>query len=76
MTPIHATTFFCSSQEKVHLFQGAGDRYIAENDASPGMIEIQLRWKQGDMPDEVAREEALEAFRELFADVLDWQTAQ
>jgi hypothetical protein len=40
------------------------------------MIEIQLRWKQGDMPDEVAREEALEAFRELFADVLDWQSAQ
>ncbi|MFL5701572.1 MAG: helix-turn-helix domain-containing protein [Ktedonobacteraceae bacterium] len=63
-------------QEKVHLFPGTGDRYIAEDDASPGMIEIQLRWKQGDMLDEVAREEALEAFRELFADVLDWQTAQ
>ena len=28
------------------------------------------------MPDEAVREEALEAFRELFADVLDWQTAQ
>src|SRR5258706_5274197 len=63
-------------QEKVHLFPGTGDRYIAEDDASPGMIEIQLRWKQGDMPDEAVREEALEAFRELFADVLDWQTAQ
>jgi len=24
----------------------------------------------------VAREEALEGFREMFADVLDWQTAQ
>ncbi|HYL42304.1 MAG TPA: hypothetical protein VEU97_02860 [Ktedonobacteraceae bacterium] len=60
-------------QEKVLLFPGTGDRYIAEDDASPGTIEIQLRWKQGDMPDEVAREEA---FRELFADVLDWQTAQ
>ena len=63
-------------QEKLHLFPGTGDRYIAEDDASPGMIEIQLRWKQGDMPDEVTREKALEAFRELFADVLDWQTAQ
>ena len=28
------------------------------------------------MPDEAAREEALETFREMFADVLDWQTAQ
>jgi hypothetical protein len=28
------------------------------------------------MPDEAAREEALEAFREMFADVLDWQTAR
>ncbi len=63
-------------QEKLHLFPGTGDRYIAENDASPGMIEIQLRWKQGDMPDEAAREEALEGFRELFTDVLDWQTTQ
>jgi excisionase family DNA binding protein len=63
-------------QEKSHLFPGTGDRYIAENDASPGMIEIQLRWKQGDMPDEAAREEALETFREMFADVLDWQTAR
>ena len=62
-------------QEKLHLFPGTGDRYIAEDDASPGTIEIQLRWKQGDMPDEVAREEALEGFREMFADVLDWQTA-
>jgi hypothetical protein len=34
------------------------------------------RWKQGDMPDEAAREEALETFREMFADVLDWQTAR
>jgi len=63
-------------QEKLHLFPGTGDRYIAEDDTSPGTIEIQLRWKQGDMPDEVAREEALERFREMFADVLDWQTAQ
>jgi excisionase family DNA binding protein len=63
-------------QEKLHSFPGTGDRYIAENDASPGMIEIQLRWKQGDMPDEAACEEALGAFREMFEDVLDWQTAQ
>ena len=63
-------------QEKLYLFPGTGDRNIAEDDASPGMIEIQLRWKQGDMPDEVAREKALEEFREMFADVLDWQTAQ
>ncbi len=59
-------------QEKLYLFPGTGDRYIAEDDASPGMIEIQLRWKQGDMPDETA----LEAFREMFADVLDWEMAR
>jgi len=63
-------------QEKLHLFPGTGDRFIAEYDNSPGMIEIQLRWKQGDMPNEGVCEEALEAFREMFADVLDWQTAQ
>src|SRR5260370_15132697 len=63
-------------QEKLHLFPGTGDRYIAEDDASPGMIEIQLRWKQGDIPDETARETALEAFREMFADVLDWEMAR
>jgi excisionase family DNA binding protein len=63
-------------QEKLHLFPGTGDRFIAEYDNSPGMIEIQLRWKQGDMPNEVVCEEALEAFREMFANVLDWQTAQ
>ena len=62
--------------EKLHLFPGTGDRFIAEYDNSPGMIEIQLRWKQGDMPNEVVCEEALEAFREMFANVLDWQTAQ
>src|SRR5260221_10660363 len=38
-------------QGKVHLFPGTGDRYIAEDDASPGVIEIQPRWKQGDIPD-------------------------
>ena len=58
------------------VLPGTGDRYIAEDDASPGMIEIQLRWKQGDMPDETAREKALEAFREMFADVLDWEMAR
>jgi hypothetical protein len=31
-------------QEKLHLFPGTGDRNIAEDDASPGMIEIQLRF--------------------------------
>jgi hypothetical protein len=52
-------------QEKVHLFPGTGDRYIAEDDASPGMIEIQLRWKQGDMPDEKASEEALQGVKRM-----------
>jgi hypothetical protein len=28
------------------------------------------------MPDGTMREKALEAFREMFADVLDWQTAR
>lgn len=63
-------------QEKRHLFPGTGDRYIAEDDASPGTIEIQLRWKQYEMPSEAARDEALEAFKQTFADVLDWDTAR
>jgi hypothetical protein len=63
-------------QEKLHLFPGTGDRYFAEDAAAPGMIEIQLRWKQGDILDEAAREKALEAFREMFADVLDWEMAR
>jgi excisionase family DNA binding protein len=63
-------------QEKRHLFPGTGDRYIAEDDAAPGTIEIQLRWKQYEMPGEAARHEALEAFKQSFADVLDWDTAR
>ena len=63
-------------REKKHLFAGSGDRYIAEDDAVPGSIEIQLRWKHYEMPDEAARHEALEAFKQTFADVLDWDSAR
>ena len=63
-------------QEKQHLFPGTGDRYIAEDDASPGTLEIQLRWKHYEMPGEAALREALEAFKQTFSDVLDWETAR
>jgi hypothetical protein len=63
-------------QEKQHLFPGTVARYIAEDDTAPGTIEIQLIWKQGDMPANDTYRKELEAFKQLFADVLNWETAQ
>lgn len=62
-------------QQKQHLFPGTVARYITEDDHSPGTIELQLIWKQSEMPGEETCQEALEAFRAAFKDVLYWQTA-
>jgi hypothetical protein len=63
-------------QDKQHLFPGTVARYIAEDDTAPGTIEIQLIWKQGDMPGNDVYNKDLEAFKEAFIDVLNWDTAQ
>jgi excisionase family DNA binding protein len=63
-------------QQREHLFPGTVARYISEIDAEPGSIEIQLVWKQNEMPDEAEYEKQMQAFRETFAGVLDWDKAQ
>jgi predicted nucleic acid-binding protein len=63
-------------QEKQHLFPGTVARYIAEDDAASGTIEIQLIWKQGDMSENDAYSKELEAFKLSLADVLNWDTAR
>jgi hypothetical protein len=39
-------------------------------------LTIQLVWKNGNMPNEEKRQEDLSAFKNEFADVLNWETAQ
>jgi excisionase family DNA binding protein len=59
-----------------HLFHGAIARTIAEDDSSPGTIEIELTWKQNDMPTDEVYEAMLQSFKDSFAHVLNWDTAQ
>lgn len=59
-----------------HTFPGTIERYIFNDDTSPATVSIWLIWKDTEMPDEGAREQALAAFKGELADVLDWQTAQ
>jgi excisionase family DNA binding protein len=62
------------------LFPGTCTRYIIEcpaNANEPGSsLELVLIWRRSAMPDASAREQALEEFRQAFADVLDWETAR
>lgn len=59
-----------------HIFPGTVARYIARSETMPRQIEIILIWRSTVMPNEAEREQALEAFRQTLADVLDWNTAQ
>jgi excisionase family DNA binding protein len=63
-------------QGEQHLFPGTVARYIVGSEKHPGQVEISLIWRSSVMPDEATREQALEAFRQALADVLDWKTAQ
>jgi excisionase family DNA binding protein len=63
-------------QRKEHLFPGTVIRYLAESGEPDGQIVLVLVWRGTVMPDETAREQALMAFRQALADVLDWDTAQ
>ncbi len=59
-----------------HVFPGTVARYVVRSESNPRQIELLLIWRSTVMPDEVEREQALEAFRQALADVLDWDTAQ
>jgi hypothetical protein len=48
---------------------------IAASETIPGQIEILLIWRSAVMPNEVEREQALEAFKQAFSGILDWGTA-
>ncbi len=59
-----------------YLFPGTMQRYVFEEDAEPKHVVISLIWKDTEMPDEVARERDLAAFKAELADELDWMTAE
>jgi excisionase family DNA binding protein len=59
-----------------HLFPGTIVRLIMEREDNPGQLEIALVWRSTVMPAETERQQALEAFRQTLADVLDWSTAR
>jgi excisionase family DNA binding protein len=59
-----------------HVFPGTVARYVVRSKSNPRQIELLLIWRSTVMPNEVEREQALEAFRQTLADVLDWGTAQ
>ena len=58
------------------LFPGTVIRYVAGKAKDPQNIEIVLIWRSSVMPDEAERERELEAFRQVLADVVDWDTAR
>lgn len=59
-----------------HVFPGTVARYMVRSESVLGQVELVLIWRSTVMPDEVEREQALEAFRQALDDVLDWNTAQ
>jgi excisionase family DNA binding protein len=63
-------------QGSLHTFPGTVARWIAANETVPGQIEISLIWRSAVMPKGVERERAVEALRQTFSEVLDWDTAQ
>lgn len=62
--------------QSLHLFPGTMERYISEDDEEIGTIEIELVWKQNEMPRNEEYMKMAAAFGETFADVLDWSTAK
>jgi excisionase family DNA binding protein len=62
--------------KKEHLFPGTVARYIAGSNKRSDIIEITFIWRTSVMPDEATRQEALKAFQDALADVVDWTTAR
>ena len=63
-------------QKEQYLFPGTVSRFVIKNDTIPGQVEILLIWRSSVAPTEEVREQALDEFRHVLADVLDWNTAQ
>lgn len=63
-------------QAGLYTFPGTVARLITASETIPGQIEIILTWRREIMPDEMAREQEVEAFRQAFRGILDWKTAQ
>ena len=63
-------------KSKQHLFPGTVARYIVGSKTHPGQVIIVFVWRGTVMPDLAEREDALDAFRQELADVLDWNTAE
>jgi excisionase family DNA binding protein len=63
-------------KKEEHLFHGTLARYITDSQKHPDTVEIALIWRVSVMPEEPARQAALESFRQELADVLDWETAE
>ncbi len=62
-------------QGGLHTFPGTIIRFIAASQIVPGQIEISLIWRSAMMPGEDAREQEIEALRQTFRGILDWDTA-
>src|SRR5712692_5127346 len=63
-------------EEEQYFFPGTVARFIVKSETVPGQVEISFIWRSTVMPNEQAREQGLEEFRQALADVLDWNTAQ
>jgi len=50
-----------------HIFPGTVARYVVRSETIPRQVEIVLVWRSTVMPNEVEREQALEAFRQTLA---------
>lgn len=61
---------------KEYQFPGTIARYVLGSNSSPGTVEIVLVWRISVMPDEVARQAALDVFKQALTDVVDWETAR
>src|SRR5579859_175985 len=61
--------------KKEHPLPGTVARYIASSKKQPDTIEITFIWRSSVMPDEATRREALKAFQDALADLIDWTTA-
>lgn len=59
-----------------HIFPGTVGRYVVESETVLGQVEIVLVWRSTVMPNDIERERAMGAFRQVLADVLDWNTAK
>ncbi len=63
-------------QSGEHIFPGTVARYILRSQTHPGRVEILLIWRSTAIPDEKAREQALDEFRQALADMVDWSSAR